>query len=362
MSLFNSAKPLIQICRFCGLAPFYRDQFKMKWKSKLALKYVSIVVIALNGIFFLAAIVFIDQFVNHEKSPVYTCFMAAFFILNLLHAMFALLELFIKRDQQLELLNTFEELDIYFRQHFNMNVNYRALKKKCLQIMIVWVCEIVCTLVPDILASIEINDVENLWSFSIFYYAHILSRLSYAYSLIFVVCVRESLDVLNKHLKGITKQNGYYICDTFLSQKSHSKCKKRNFFKATQTNLNLDTLEFMMRAYCKIWKASLSISRLSQWSLAFGILYIDFSLVFGTYNIVTSVFFDSDYSISYQLYTLILLSTDLGNILFISYNCRKATETVSKQENVNTWQTLKLLWEFFFFRRIFSNLISITFQ
>lgn len=327
MSLFRSVKPLIQICQFAGLAPVSMNQNTLKWESNPSLNVISIIIIICNASIFISVIIFNDLFIDYHRSPVQRVLLSALLLFNGFHALCALLELFIKRDQQLKLLSTFEHIDESFQQHLNIRVNYAQLKKNCYKIIAVWICEIGGLLFANMLVFIQKKDIFDFLYFSIYVWPFILSKLSYAYFAIFVTLVNENIDVLNKYLRSTNKQNGYYIRDSFFEQ-NESKFMRNNSIRKNAIALNPKTLLFIKSIYFKIWESSLAIQHLTRWSLTFGLFYEFFVLIFNSYWFVSCVFF---YPCPITVVILLLQSViiNLCNIFIIAGNCNKAVEGVS---------------------------------
>lgn len=327
MSLFDSIKPLIQICQFAGLAPLSMNQNTLKWESNPSLNVISIIMMICIATIFIIAIIFNDSFVSYKQSQVRIVLLSALLLLNSAHALCGLLEFFLKRDQQLQLLSNFQHLDQSFQQHLNIHVNYARLKKNCNKIIAVWICEIGGLLFADIIAYIGSNENTEIQFIYIYMVPFILSKLSYAYFAIFVTLVNENIDVLNKYLRATNKQNGYYIRDTLFGP-NESKLGRINLFGKNAIALNPKTLLFIKSIYCKIWESSLTIGHLTRWSLTFGLFNEFYVLIFNSYWFVLCVFFDM-FSISTLILLLSSVISNLCNIFFIAWNCSKAVEGVS---------------------------------
>lgn len=331
MSLLNSLQPLIQVCQFLGLAPFSMNQTTLKWESNHSLKFISMIIITVNATILLVGIIFNHIFIDHKFSTIYVTLVAVLFSLNQTHAMIALLELFMKSDRHIQLFNKFERLDFLFKQHFKMHVNYTTLKRSCHRIMMVWICEFSSLLIMDIITNANSKSNYDLYYALAFHPSYILSKLSYAYFLILVSLVHENLEVLNKYLKSLIKPYGYYVNETFSNQ-NKLKHEKKKFFHLSQMNLSPETVLFMKEVYWNIWEASTTISNLMRWSLAIGLSYETFYLIYNAYNFVEGMFIVENHSSIIYIFLVLIITIALGNVLFIAVNCSKIGESVSTQK------------------------------
>lgn len=328
MSLFDPIWPVIQICQLSGLAPFSMNQTTLKWESNPALKILSIILICCMCSILLNTIIFNDYFIDYSLASNRVVLFNLFLFLNHLHAFSVLVELFKNRNQQINLLNMFEDIDFSLRQHLNMNVDYGKLKASIRQIIIVWMCEVAALLISDILLLIQIQDKYHLRYFSVFIPPYILCKLSYAYSMTLVTIGQENIDVLSKYLRSVSKQNGYYISDT-ISHRKDSNCNKRKWnINESKMNINLKTLLFMKEIYSKIWEAFRSVQNLMYWSYPIGLSNGLFVLIFNVYLLTFNIFVYNRATFLY-LFFVLHIASDLINMLLIAKICSKVVKSVS---------------------------------
>lgn len=324
MSLFESIKPLIQICQFLGLAPFSMNSTTLKWEQNVSLKVFSIIFIVGNGTVLVCGLILNDSVVNHKDMKMRVILMNIFIISCQTHAMFALVEFYLNCDKQVKLLNTFEQLDLLMKQQLNMHIDYVKLKRTCHRIILVWICEICALLSTDLFSYQQTKNKYNLIYIFIFIPSYILSKLSYAYIMMLVSLVHENIDVLNSYLILVTKQNGYYVCE----HRSDLKQKKRKFSNTSKVNLNLEKLLFIKNTYCEIWQAAIKVQNIIYWSFPIGCTKDFYVLLFNSYWLSISIFINSIPITSYAIIT-ILVAGDMGDLLFLAHNFNKAAEIVS---------------------------------
>lgn len=327
MSLFDSVKNLVQICQFFGLAPFSRNQNTSKWELNPGLQILSIIYMIFDGINLIIAIVFNDSFINYTNTKIHIILHSLFLILNQVHAMFALMETFIKREQNIKLLNAIEILDQLFKEHLNMHIDHTRLKRTCRHFFILWICEILGITFSQIFVYIQTENPFVPRYMLLYVPAYALCKLSYVYSMILVSLIDESLNVLNKYLKFITKKNGYYIRE-MVTYKNQRKRKRNNFVKEHKIEISPYTFLFLRSSYSKIWAATVQVRNLMYWSLPTGCANEFYILTFCSYLFFINLFRQTSTLAMYVL-SLIGILSDLANILFIARICSKAAETVS---------------------------------
>lgn len=328
MSLFDSIERLIQMCQFFGLAPFSMNKKTSKWEPNSGLQMLSIFVIIYIGIILIVVIVFNDNFINYNNSKIHIVLHSMFLVLSQTHALFALVELFIKRKQSVQLLNTIENLDILLKKHLNMNINYGRLKTTCRRFFILWMCEIVGVVISGTFIYIETKNPFTPRYFLMFVPAYALCKMSYVYSMILVALIDESLDVLNIYVKSITKKNGYYLRE-IVSNQHELKRKRINYFNENRTEFSPKALLFLRSAYSKMWSASVQVRNITYWSLPFGITNEFYVLTFNSF-LLSMNFFRQAHVASMYVLTLIDIFSDLVNVLCIARICSKAADTVSQ--------------------------------
>lgn len=326
MSVFHSIRSLIQICQTLGLAPFSMNQRTSKWETNSALMALSIIFIAVNGTVILIGIIFNDEFINQKNAMMRILLVTLLLLLSQIQSLCSVFELFLKRNQQISLLNTFEHIDYLFKQNLELCVNYRKLKNACRRIILVWTCEIFAFLFAYLILYTQ-TKVKYYLNYMIIYFpSYVLCKLSYAYTMILVSLIHANIDVLNEYLKSTTKQNGYYVCETFLRR---NDCN-RTGLNSCKNEIDPKTLIFLKNIYCKIWEASVSIQNLIYWTFPIGCLNDFYVLVFNSYGLSSSIFSPLLFSnVYFNVLLFTLVTSNLGNMFFIVYNCSKASESVS---------------------------------
>lgn len=327
MSLFASIKSFLLICQFSGLAPFSMNQSTLKWEPNPSLKVISILHIIYNAIILLIIPVFHSELINYSSSGVIVVLYSLLLLLNNTHAMFALLELYTKRDQQVKLLNSFQRLDVLLKQHLNQHIEYGKLKSTCRRIIIVWASEVSFLIICSVVNRIRSPKFITTLYLCLFYPSYILSKLSCGYAVFLVRMVHENLDVMNRYIKSINKQNGYYIREKMFNRNS-SKHRDWNHSRASEIKLSIETLHSMKSIYGITWEAIITIRSLLFWSLILGFSNDFVVLTFNLYWFATFVFLRS-YPITSYLVLSVLIATNFGNLLFIAHNCSKLVEAVS---------------------------------
>lgn len=330
MSLFDSIKPLIRICQTFGLTPFSLNQNTQKWVPNPSLKALSITLIIYDGIILLFMVAFRNVFLK-KSSELINILFHFLLLFNHIHAIFALVELFLKCHHQIELLNKFMDLEILLTQHLNAQINCKKFRKKCLQIICIWFGEVFGIFIIDLLSYLNSKDTKQLIYLWLFIPSYALGELSYAYSVLLVTLANEYLVVMNQYLIWMNKPNGYYI-------------SKENYLNSTwnslivgKTEIDIEKLYFIRRSYWRLWEATETMKYLTFWSLHVGISNESFVLTLNSFFLISSIFFVRGAFIDYILLS-ILITNNLVNLLFICHHSSNVDEIVSGEKISNIFK------------------------
>lgn len=270
----------------------------------------------LSGLIFLSIIIWPEFFLNPIDAKIRKVLFFLLLIANQITAIFALLELSIKYDKQVKLWNTFEKLDILMKFHLNMNINYTNLKNKCNLLLSVWFFQGLLLVFFTVLSKLQTkNGTETSYTMA-FCPSYLFTRISFAYSIMLIIIIHEQLDVLNKYLNSVNKQNNF---------------KRSKWSKLIQNNsnyLNIEAIHSMKKIYCQIWNATEIMKNLTRWTLAIGLSNEFFVLNFNLYSIVTCLFYQF-LPISRFLMLLVFVGNNLCNLLFVGHYSNKILEDVS---------------------------------
>lgn len=327
--LFGSIERMIQICQLLGLAPFSFNENISKWEQNTALKFASIIVIVIDGIILLIALTFNNTFIAHEQPMPFIVLINLFLVLSHIHALSAILEKSLNSEKQVNLLNIFDELDFQFKRDLNMNIDGAKLNKDCRGFIFVWACEIITFIIMSTIFYFESHELRAILYLIILLPPLLLGKLSYAYTIMLVTMLHYNINVLNKYIKTINKQNGYYFCAAQLNQNEKLKLGKNGIGKS-RMNLDPKKLIFIARSYSKIWDISIIIQHTMNWSLPIGFTNGVFILIFNSYWFFLSLM--SSFEWTTFIFQLTQITHNLGNVIFIVHNFSKAAEAVSKVE------------------------------
>lgn len=325
MCLFDSIKSLIRICQFLGLAPFSFDRKTQKWQSNSFFIYWSIAIMFYNASVFVGSLIFNETFVNYKNSRIRVILTALVLSWNHVHAICAVVELFLHRHQQIKLFNMLESLNISYKKHLRIHINYLKLKRISRRIIIVWMCEILALLSCSSFYYIQTGNKRIIFYTLSFTISSVISKLSYGYSIILASLINEYIDVLNVYLKLTTKQYGYYACETFIHE---FKWQATNHAKVHKVDLQLEIVLFMKNAYAKLWEGAVIIKNQMHCSLAIGLSNDIFILIFNGYWIFLNIFLKPE-PLSAFLVQSAFIQADLTYLLFITHNYRNVIDTVS---------------------------------
>lgn len=327
MSLFESIRSMIQICQLSGLTPFALNPTTSKWEPNASLNILSIILMLFIGILFSIVIIFNSTFNDYSRALVRVITFIVYISINYLHALFMLLELFCKRNEQINLWNKFETLNMLLCKHLNTHLNYEQLKNSCNKLIIVWLCEIAIMFVTAVLFYIHNRDQYSALFFVMYAPPYILCRLSDAYLHMLLTLAQENLDVLNRYFRTATKPNGYYICALLRNRKDF----KGNHRNDNTINFNVQRMMFMKKIYSQIWETFLTVENLMHWSFPIGLFSEFFIILFNSYFFVVNILLHTRNTTIYIFLSVQVLSV-LGRLLFlasISSNAsKKVTDTI----------------------------------
>lgn len=329
MSLFETIKPLIRICRLAGLTPF-----SMEWRtlnSSVFLRRLSNIFVVCIVIFMFVIILFNEVFISYkEYSPLQRVFLTLYMLLNHLHAVVALVEFYLKRQNQIDLFNRFEKFDFSLKQNLKMHIEYSKLKVTCWRFIFGWICGICAFAFPVILSAIQ-DKSEYLIYYTIYLLVFLPSsmvrKLSYVYSMMMVTLVHEYINLLNNYLKSVNKRNGYYICPTFSNQKN--SLLKNEHSDHRKDYIDAEMLVFIKRSYCNIWESAQKIQNLMYFSIPIGLSTDMFVLILYSYWAFLCLFLPGWDQIAYYLLPIMNITMNLGYVVFLANNCNRAAESVS---------------------------------
>lgn len=316
----------MRICQWLGLTPLTLNQKTKNWQLTTFFEYLSIAIIFCNIVIFIGTLVFNETFVNYKNAKFRIFLIALILSWNHVHAICVLVELFLKRHQQIKLFNMLEMLDIFYKQRLNIHIDYLKLKKISRRIIIVWICEIMIFVISDGFYYIQTGNKRVITFVSSYVPSYAVCKLSYGYSIILVSLINEFIDVLNKNLKSITKQHGYYLCEKFIHE---SKSKKTNYIKVGKVDLQLEMVLHMKNAYCKLWEGIVAIKNQMHFSLAIGLSNEFFILIFNSYWMFSNIFLRPE-PLSAFLLQISWILIGLTHMIFITHNYQKVVRTVSE--------------------------------
>lgn len=325
MLLFNSIKVLIQICQLCGLAPYSMNQDTMKWETNPNLTIFSIVILIYNILIFIITLIFSEFVLNHKNKKMRVLLSAFVLAWNHLHAICAIFESIVKRKHHVKLMNMLNNMNILFQEHLNMQTDYLKLKQSCKRIIMLWICELVAFMGADFFVYFYLNNVHMLRVMIIFIPSYAVCKLSYFYSALLAHLVQENINVLNKYLKSVIKENGYYICETFNNEK---KSNRTTYIKTSQVNLRPKTILLMMKIYYQIWEGVETIRYLMCWSLIIGLSNECFLSIFNSWMFCIVII--KDQGLSQCVFAVTLIATVITTVFYLTNSYKKAVEAVSQ--------------------------------
>lgn len=356
MLLHGSVKLLMRLCQFCGLVPIsLKQKDPLQWEKSSRLKAISIVLTILSGIIFLIIIIWPEWFLNPIDSKIRRTLFHLLIITNHIPAMVAIFELSLKCEQQVKLWNIFQKLDILLESHLNQKLNYTNLRKKCNRLILAWICECLLLVAVDTYSKFQTIKSTRTSQVAVTFPTYVLTRLALSYSIMLILIIHGHLDVLNKYVKSLNKQNGYYIRDQYAKQTDVGRFKWAKLIKS-KSGLNIETVYSLKYIYCEIWKATEITKNLTQWTLMSALSNEFAVLTFNIYSIFVCIFYKL-LPMSRVKVLLVFLANNLCNLLFIAHYSNKILEDVSKKKATDVKAYVNLNFVSFAFRWIYFRRI-----
>lgn len=187
----------------------------------------------------------------------------------------------------------------------------------------IWFSEIVGVALINTSGYIQTNSVFLIRAFFIFILSYALFKLSYLYLMMFVSIINCHLEVLNKFLESIAKENGYYMRDWVPNQHR----KKIIPFVCSNNELDPETLSLLRVAYTEIWAVSVQVQNFLYWTLPFGISYEFYFLTFFGYMTFIILFLNMGGITPVQLIRMLIY---FNSLIIFAQTCSRSTEYVSK--------------------------------
>lgn len=326
MTLFDSIKPLMRICQFFGLAPFTFDRKTQKWQQNSISIYLSVAFILSNILALFGLLFFNDTLIDHRRKRILILLQIFELAWNYMQAVCVVLELLLKRHQQMKLFNMLETLDILYKHHLNMHIDYSKLKRISRRIVIVWICEILLYVLSDSFYYTQGNNIFVLIFELLFTPPYVISKLCYGYSIILVSLINEYIVVLNVYLKSITKQHGYYIRGNVVHK---SKNKRTDGTGVDKTYIHPEMILFMKNVYGRLWEGTIAIKEIMYFSLATRLVNDFIILIINCYWEFLQLFVLTDHWSAILVLSAYILCL-LAQIFFVTYNYQTAVNKVSR--------------------------------
>lgn len=326
MFLHDLIKLVFQICSIFGLISFRFNKNTQEWESSPLLKGLVIISMIINGCLFVFFIVFNESIIIGTESKIKDHLYVFLVILNQFQAIVMIVELFVKREISIKLLYLFEILDSSFKECFKMHLDYKRIKKSLLYFVTLCFAGAILLAAADLLHFIQGEDMRILYLMLIFVFPNILNKFSYVISFILLTLVEQSIDVLHKYIKSVTKQNSYYISEISLN---NLKSNGKNWKEVQLDEIDMKQLLVIKQLYSLIWEASNEINYLMQWTLSVGFANEFYVLIFSSFFLILGVMSIEEHTIGFHMLVSIWILIIMTHFVAMASICIKISESVS---------------------------------
>lgn len=319
MSLFKSMEKFIQICQFTGIMPISYN--KINWESNRSLEIIIFIAFTVTFMCLVIGFSLPTSAIMAAKTNLQIALNMFVLTVVSVRSFIILFETYFKRSHHKQLLITFNKLESIFKNHLQMELNYRQIKRDCNYSIMFWIIQVFGIDLVTITSLLMLNRRKTFNFTLINLYANLICETSYAYKSFQVSIIRENLNVLTKFLKWQIKGNGYYTRRLITTH-----------LKSSDVKLDLKMLQFISRTYCKIWESSTIINYLTEWSLPISIFNEAFAVTYYAYFLlIFSINFDSSgfQTAILNIFFVIIILSRITNIVWLPGVCESTTEAVS---------------------------------
>lgn len=337
MSFFESLKPMIQLNQYTGLAPISFENGAKKWQTNRVLYIFSILSTTLLALIVTCHIVFNKSFINHSDGKIGVYLYVLMFALVCIHAFVLLSEVFLKRNKQIVLLESFMKLEKMLKQEAFVHLDYVHVKRSCYRNFIIFFVQLIILFIAILCLYIITKSTRGFYYLLSFIPPYFVCSLSYSQLMTYVSLLAQCVETINKYLDSMIKESGFHVREAFVDKRNakSSKWKRAISLNASNKQSTLNFV-FLRRVYCLIWESSILINDLMYWSMPLGFANLFYVLVFNAYWFFLAIFSNKvEHKFVTLLFSSLYLSINVLTILTITGTCNYTVEKV----NLISWKS-----------------------
>lgn len=321
MRFRNLLLPLIRLCQFSGLCPISVYGSKaisplLNKRKRFATLTAAIFVVQM----LMCIYTFSDSgsFIDWSRSKMFSYTNLFVFFTVRLHVAVVLIESYVKRTIQCELLEKFDEIDEIFSEKLKLKSNDDQLRRRFRQFLIVWIVKLVVINLIVLLIGISTTNWRIINVFALTFAPLYTNTLFYAQLKVYLDVVKYNIETINDCLAKLRDASPNWI---WLDRKP---------VPATETMDVPQQLIYLRICYSKTWEASVLINQCVRWSLLLG---FNNEFVFSIVNLYSILYIALKLPFAMNSTRLLLrvswTGLNVSHFIMLSMICEQILEQVS---------------------------------
>lgn len=323
MSLYKSLRLFITVGQISGLAPFSMRHDPIRFQRNRCCEMITIFWFLVNFVVIVTILTFFNDLITAgSKSALGQALLYVMLIMNYVHTMVALMENYLKRERNINLLNAICDLNVNFEKELEILMDFDGLKKVYRNALILWFIEIVLLIILNVLRFEEAGTAE-VTNFSVFFMpTYVFGALSYFLSTTSVALVRFSVDVMSIYIDENTKNSGFIIRD------DSQEPPEYDTLNAKKPIIDTKRLYFIKRSFSRMWEISLAVSNLMNLAMPIGCINEFLILVFNGYWMFFYLLNNLRVPLLFYVFVAMWGVSALTNLIFVANSCTQAVGKV----------------------------------
>lgn len=270
-------------------------------------------------------LVYRDMIGVSSKSSLTQALLYIIVIMNYIHTMVSLVEIFFKRDRYIRMLNILLDLDDKFERELELRMNYEKLKKTYRTGILVWLFHITSLSVLNVVRYRQAG-IEEITNFSVFFMpTYVFGALGYVIATTAVAMIRYSVDVLAVYMEDVTREQ-----IVIMENNKKKETSKWEQLKNLKPDLCIQKLYFIKRSYNRLWELSMAVSNLLYFAMPIGCVNEFLILVFNGYWLFLYLLNDQPVHILFYVFVGGWSIGALTNLIYLANACTHAVTNVNR--------------------------------
>lgn len=333
MFVHKSIKRLITACQLSGLTPFGYLQKLQKWHVIHWQELYSLILIVLNALLIIASILYLFWFMPNEESRARITVLRLMQIILCVQSFTIILELYLKRNQHVNLLNFFDDSKMMFERNRKNRIEPLKNNNKPNQLFTFCLIEVFLIIgVHTLKIVLYKKRAETITDVVIQMYPLLMRRWSGVYSMALINLLHNDIKALTAFAKYLLSINLSYASGETFSQPNKYKRNKWKFFKLYRREVSAMDLLFVQRFYKHIWCGAYLINRLHYWTWPIQIMNLFVGVIFTFANGVRKLLLRYERSERVRITDIGPFGTAIGELLeifLLAVMCDDAVKDVS---------------------------------